>query len=306
MSEKSLLCLGPPPPLSSLPFASSITSLAPGPRTSVAPESSATRSPWSPPCFSSALCWRALTSSRRLSTFCCSASADAVSDRTPVDEFLAFLGHHRGCHSGLRGADRHHRGDQHQTRGESELGVAATVAPPPGLLRCAGPSPRRNRRRGCDPSRCSAATSTHRDAEAARGYSRWGAAAACRTSSHVAVTASQRPHRCGGAPWIDPVRHSAAVSVTCAVHHRGPFVEQCLRGCVVRSFRPQMRDCFGRSRAAPSPSGRHVSTTRTPSVVSTDRSPAASTTVRITSPLTAQGVARSRRNTCARGIRASI
>ncbi|OAR27312.1 hypothetical protein A8W25_03390 [Streptomyces sp. ERV7] len=91
VSEKPLFSRGPPPPPVSVFLASSTTSFTPGPRTSVAPDSSATSSPWSPPCFSSALRWRSPTSWRSESTSFWRSSAALVSASTrPISSWRSL------------------------------------------------------------------------------------------------------------------------------------------------------------------------------------------------------------------------
>lgn len=203
VSEKLLFSRGPPPPPDSVLLASSTTSFTPGPRTSVAPDSSATSSPWSPPCFSSALRWRSPTSSRSESTSFWRSSAALVSASTrPISSWrsLATTGAViRACAAPIVTTTAA------STRPAASPSFARRVRGMPSW-----PSALRRAVASAYPSSSAwsiTLVSSDMDAsgrDGGEGVLRTGAAATCRTSSHVGAPAAEWPHRCAGRPPTTP------------------------------------------------------------------------------------------------------
>ena len=161
----------------------------------------------------------------------------------------------------LRRTDGHHQRGEHQAGREPQLRPQGPrqAAVPVGLRGAA--RLRVARRRGCGPSRWSAATWRRPGARARGQCSDRGAAATCRTSSHVASRTSEWPHRrAGRAPVRGIVRHARvrrqrpALSTT-ADHSSSSACAEASSG----PFGPQMGDRLGRvgQHHHPAPVGLH-------------------------------------------------
>ena len=248
VSEKPLVFRGPPPPPVVASFASSTTSLTPGPDTASRPTAAPPARPGRRPA-SSAPC-AAARSRRRAACPRCPAARRPRRSPTAIRSMssCALLGQRRRRDPRLRGTHRHHeRPRAPDPRASTSLACSVRGSPGARPRACAG------RRLGVSVVEAVIHdVGQQRHGRVGAPGRDWGApiggllrhAAHRRTSRHCLPTAPP------GAPerrWTSPVRHvRRSVSATCAVHDRGPFVEQCLRGCVVRALRPQMGDRLGR------------------------------------------------------------